>query len=86
MVLSIKDGDLTVSIDIIEDEHQRNQAELLLLGMLKAADCVFSSASIIDAYYHIDPDILGIREDDDVIWTLFQKYRLTIGQHIAEKE
>lgn len=85
MTLSIKEGDLTVSVEIPNPDEQFDHAELLLMAALKAIGCCIGGGNAVRAYYHVDPDTLQLREDDEILWQLYLKYNLEAYKHIAEK-
>ena len=85
MVLSIKNMGLTVSVEIQEDDARFTQSELLLKAALEAIGCIIGGGTV-DAYYHLDPDTLELRDEDDPIWQTYSKYKLLYHEHLTEKE
>lgn len=85
MVLSIKNENLTVSVEIQENDERFTQPELLLKAALEAIGCIIGGGTV-DAYYHLDPDTLELRDEEDHIWAAYSKYKLLYHEHLTEKE
>ena len=59
--LSVKKEDLTMSIDLLEDEENDKYvtAQDLLLAAFRLIDYFYNQKALIKAYYNLDPDIMG---------------------------
>jgi hypothetical protein len=57
MKLSIQEKDLTVMIEFRDD----CSPEEVLLGSLDLIGRIFSSKSVLEAYYKIDPDSMDLK-------------------------
>lgn len=86
MILSIQDGDLTVSVKVCDPEEGMTLSECMLIAALKACECFASSDETIRAYYHVDPDIRDLRDEEDELWSLFRKYGIAFHFHIKENQ
>ena len=67
--ISVKKEDLTMSIDLIEDEENDKYvtAQDLLLAAFRLVDYFYSQKALIKAYYNLDPDTLGERDKSDPV-------------------
>jgi len=67
--ISIKKEDLTLSIDLPEDEENEKYvpAQDLLLAAFRQIDYFYSQNALIKAYYNLDPDTLGERDKSDPV-------------------
>jgi hypothetical protein len=57
MKLSIQEKNLTVMMDFRDD----CSPEEVLLGSLNLIGRIFSSKSVVEAYYNIDPDSMDLK-------------------------
>ena len=65
MILSIKEGNLTVSIEFPETDEVKPSAADVLIGAYDVISRVFSQEAVIGAYYSTDPDTMDFRRKDD---------------------
>ena len=65
MILSIKEDNLTVSIEFPETDEVKPSAADVLIGAYDVISRVFSQEAVIGAYYSTDPDTMDFRRKDD---------------------
>lgn len=65
MILSIKEDNLTVSIEFPETDDVKPSATDVLIGAYDVISRVFSQEAVIGAYYSTDPDTMDFRRKDD---------------------
>ena len=65
MILSIKEDNLTVSIEFPETDEVKPSAADVLIGAYDIISRVFSQEAVIGAYYSTDPDTMDFRRKDD---------------------
>ena len=65
MILSIKEDNLTVSIEFPETYEVKPSAADVLIGAYDVISRVFSQEAVIGAYYSTDPDTMDFRRKDD---------------------
>ena len=65
MILSIKEDNLTVSIEFPETDEVKPSAADVLLGAYDVISRIFSQEAVIGAYYSTDPDTMDFRRKDD---------------------
>ena len=61
MDISIKEENLTVSVNIPEEEGKDVTCEQVMLAAFDAISRVFSDKQVIKAYYAVDPDTMALR-------------------------
>lgn len=61
MDISIKEENLTVSVNIPEEEGKEVTCEQVMLAAFDAISRVFSDEQVIKAYYAVDPDTMALR-------------------------
>ena len=68
MILSIKEDNLTVSIEFPETDEVKPSAADVLIGAYDVISRIFSQEVVIGAYYSTDPDTMDFRcKDDDFL-------------------
>ena len=65
MILSIKEDNLTVSIEFQETDEVKPSASDVLIGAYDVISRIFSQEVVIGAYYSTDPDTMDFRYKDD---------------------
>ena len=76
MIISIKQDNLTVAVELEEDGFEKTvSCEELLLAAYNIISRIFSQRQIVEAYYRTDPDNFSVRDDDDPIREMCPKYR-----------
>ena len=65
MILSIKEDNLTVSIEFPETDEVKPSAADVLIGAYDVISRIFGQGAVIDAYYRTDPDTMDFRGEDD---------------------
>ena len=65
MILSIKEDNLTVSIEFQETDEVKPSASDVLIGAYDVISHIFSQEVVIGAYYSTDPDTMDFRYKDD---------------------
>lgn len=67
--ISIQEEDLTLSIDLPEDEENEKYvtAQDLLLAAFRLVDYFYSQRALIKAYYNLDPNTLDERDKSDSV-------------------
>ena len=65
MILSIKEDNLTVSIEFQETDEVKPSAADVLIGAYDVISRIFSQEAVIGAYYSTDPDTMDFRRKDD---------------------
>lgn len=61
MTLSLKDGQMTISIEFAATDEKPITAEDVLLGAYEIISREFSQKEVIEAYYRTDPDTMALR-------------------------
>ena len=75
MNISINQGNLTVAIDLGEDDFEKSvSCEELMLAAFDIISRVFSDRAVTMAYYRLDPDTKTIRNDDDPVLAMLPDY------------
>ena len=68
MLISIKQDNLTVAVELEEDGFDKSvSCEELMLAAYDIIGRVYSDKAVVKAYYRTDPDGMTAREDDDPI-------------------
>ena len=65
MILSIKEDNLTVSIEFPEIDEVKPSAADVHIGAYDVISRIFSQEAVIGAYYSNDPDTMDFRRKDD---------------------
>ena len=63
MTLSLKDGQMTISIEFAATNEKPITAEDVLLGAYDIISREFSQKEVIEAYYRTDPDKMALRSE-----------------------
>jgi uncharacterized membrane protein (UPF0182 family) len=70
MTLSLKDGQMTISIELEATDEKQITVEDVLIGAYNIISREFSQEQVIKAYYRTDPDTMDLRPEaefpDDV--------------------
>lgn len=70
MTLSLKDGQMTISIEFVATDEKQITVEDVLIGAYNIISREFSQEQVIKAYYRTDPDTMDLRPEvkypDDV--------------------
>ena len=75
MIISIKQDNLTVAVELEEDGFDKSvSCEELMLAAYDVISRVFSQKAVVNAYYNTNPDTFTIRDDDDPIRMMRPKY------------
>ena len=75
MTISIKQGNLTVAVDLEENDFDKSvSCEELMLAAFDIIGRVFSQTAVIKAYYRLDPDTMDFRREDDPVTKMYPKY------------
>lgn len=76
MTLSIKHDNLTVAMELEEDDFEKSvSCEELLLAAYDAISRIFSQDALVKAYYNTDPDTMALRDEDDPVMQMGPRYR-----------
>lgn len=68
MIISIKQDNLTVAVELEEDGFDKTvSCEELLLAAYDIIGRVYSDKAVVKAYFRTDPDRMMERDDDDPI-------------------
>ena len=65
MILSIKEDNLTVSIEFPETDEVKPSAADVLIGAYDVISRIFNQEAVIGAYYSTDSDTMDFRRKDD---------------------
>ena len=65
MILSIKEDNLTVSIEFPETDEMKQSAADVLIGAYDVIYRIFGQGAVIDAYYRTDSNTMDFRAEDD---------------------
>ena len=65
MILSIKEDNLTVSIEFPETDEVKPSAADVLIGAYDVISRIFSQEAVIGAYYSTDPNTMDFRRKND---------------------
>ena len=75
MVISIKNDNLTVSVELEENGLEKAvSCEELLIAAYDIIGRVFSDESVIKAYYRTNPDTMDLRDEDDPVLKMCPKW------------
>ena len=76
MIICIKQRNLTVSIDLGEENSEKSiSCEEVMLAAFDIISRVFSQRGVIMAYYRLDPDTMSFRSEDDPVRKMVPEYR-----------
>jgi len=68
MIISIKQDNLTVAVELEEDGFEKTvSCEELLIAAYDVISRVFSQKAVVNAYYNTNPDTFTIRDEEDPI-------------------
>ena len=65
MELIIKEGNLTVSHEVLPNELYEVTVEQAMLAAYDVLSRIFGQRAVINAYYRTDPDTMAVRDEDD---------------------
>ena len=75
MIISIKQDNLTVAVELEEDGFEKSvSCEELMLAAYDVISRVFSQKAVVNAYYNTNPDTFTIRDDADPVRQMRPKY------------
>ena len=63
MILSLKDGQMTISIEFVATEENPITVEEVLIGAYNIISREYSQEEVIKAYYRTDPDTMDLRPE-----------------------
>ena len=63
MQLSLKEDNMTITMDLTPEGDNDITAEDVLIAAYDAISRVFSQEAVIRAYHRTDPDTMALRED-----------------------
>ena len=63
MQLSLKEQNMTITMDLTPERDNDITAEDVLIAAYDAISRVFSQEAVIRAYHRTDPDTMALRED-----------------------
>ena len=63
MQLIMKEGNMTITMDLIPDGENNITAEDVLIAAYDAISRIFSQEAVIRAYHRTDPDTMALRDD-----------------------
>lgn len=76
MIISIKQDNLTVAVELEEDGFEKSvSCEEILLAAYDAISRIFTQKALVKAYYNTNPDTIDLRDEDDPVRQLGQKYK-----------
>ncbi len=64
MLLSIKEENMTISIDLPEEGESALTCEDLIIAFLDITSRIFSEEQVTKAYYRVDPDTFSLRKEN----------------------
>ena len=68
MVISIKQDNLTVAVELEEDGFEKTvSCEELMLAAYDIIGRVYSDKAVVKAYFRTDPDSMTKRDDNDPV-------------------
>jgi len=62
MLLSIKEENMTISVELPEDGESTPTCEDVIIAFLDITSRVFSEEGVTKAYYRVDPDTFSLRD------------------------
>jgi len=75
MIISIKQGNITVAAELEEDDFEKSvSCEELMLAAFDIIGRIFSDKAVIKAYYRLDPDTMDFRSEDDPVTQMYPEY------------
>ena len=66
MTLSLKEGQMTISIEFVATDEKPITVEEVLIGAYDIISREFSQDQVIRAYYRTDPDTMSIRDNPEL--------------------
>ena len=63
MILSLKDGQMTISIEFVATDEKPITVEDVLIGAYNIISREYSQEEVIKAYYRTDPDTMDLRRE-----------------------
>ena len=63
MLLSIKEENMTISIDLPEEGESAPTCEDVIIAFLDITSRIFSEEQVTKAYYRVDPDTFSLRDE-----------------------
>ena len=63
MILSLKDGQMTISIEFVATDEKPITVEDVLIGAYNIISREYSQEEVIKAYYRTDPDTMDLRPE-----------------------
>lgn len=76
MTISIKQENVTIAVELEEDDWDKTPScEDAMLAAFDALRKVFPIQSVTRDYYRIDPECLGLRDEDDPVRMMFEKIK-----------
>ena len=60
MILSLKDGQMTISIEFVATDEKPTTVEEVLIGAYDIISRTFSQEEVIRAYYGTDPNTMDL--------------------------
>lgn len=68
MIISIKQDNLTVAVELEEDGFEKFvSCEELMLAAYDVVSRIFSQKAVVNAYYNTNPDTFTIRDEEDPV-------------------
>ena len=75
MIISVKQGNLTVAAELEEDDFEKSvSCEELMLAAFDIISRIFSQRGVVKAYYRLNPDTMDLRSEDDPVRKMEPKY------------
>ena len=65
MILSLKDGQMTISIEFVATDEKPITVEDVLIGAYNIISREYSQEEVIKAYYRTDPDTMDLRANPE---------------------
>ena len=65
MILSLKEGRMTISMEFAATDEKPITAEEVLIGAYDIISRAFSQEEVIKAYYRTDPDTMDLRPNPE---------------------
>ena len=76
MTISIKQDNVTIAVELEEDDWDKTPScEDAMLAAFDALRRVFPIESVTRAYYRIDPECLGLRDEDDPVRMMYKWFK-----------
>ena len=72
MVISIKQNNLTVSVNLDENSFDnRVTCEEVLIAAYNIISRIYSDKNVVQAYFNTDPDTKALRQPDDPLLKMY---------------